>query len=151
MRGWGGEEAHPSTFLGLCFPLVANPRTATWYPQPSSLALQSLSLVPLFATLWTAALQASLTLAISQRLLKLMSIGAVMPSNHLVLCHPLLLLPSILPSPSRPQCPNTHHNQRSRMSGQWWPRTQREAPCWAWGEWDSKAGWPRRQNPGRGR
>ena len=148
MRGWGGEEARPSTFLGLCFPLVANPRTATWYPQPSPLAVQSLSLVPLFETLWTAALQVSLSLAIPQRLLKLMFIGAVMPSNHLVLCHPLLILPSILPSPSKPQCPNTHHNQRSRMSSQWWPRTQREAPCWAWGEWDSKAGWPRRQNPG---
>ena len=98
MRGWGGEEARPSTFLGLCFPLVANLRTATWYPQPSPLAVQSLSLVPLFETLWTAALQVSLSLAIPQRLLKLMSIGAVMPSNHLVLCHPLLLLPLIFPS-----------------------------------------------------
>ena len=51
-----------------------------------------------FATLWTAALQASLSITNSQRLLKLMSIELVMPSNHLVLCCPLLLLPSIFPS-----------------------------------------------------
>ena len=49
------------------------------------------------ATPWTAALQASLSFTISQSLLKLMSIESVMPSNHLVLCHPLLL-PSIFPS-----------------------------------------------------
>ena len=54
--------------------------------------------VCLFVTLWTEAFQASLSLTISQRLLKLMSIELVMPSNHLVLCHPLFLLPSIFPS-----------------------------------------------------
>ena len=47
---------------------------------------------------WTAACQTSLSFAISQSLLKLMSIQSVMPSNHLILCHPLLLLPSIFPS-----------------------------------------------------
>ena len=47
---------------------------------------------------WTAARQASLSFAISQSLLKPMSIASVMPSNHLILCHPLLLLPSILPT-----------------------------------------------------
>ena len=52
----------------------------------------------LFVTPWTAPLQASLSFTISQSLLKLMSIESVMPSNHLVLCHPLLLLPSIFPS-----------------------------------------------------
>ena len=51
-----------------------------------------------FATPWTAAPQASLSFAISQSLLKLMSIESVMPSNHLVLCRPLMLLPSIIPS-----------------------------------------------------
>ena len=61
-------------------------------------AVQLLSSVQLFATPWTAALQASLSLTISQSLLKLMSIELVMPSNHLVLCRPLLLLPSIFPS-----------------------------------------------------
>ena len=61
-------------------------------------SVQSLSHVQLFATLWTAALQASLSFTISQRLLNLMSIKSVMRSNHLILCHPLLLLPSIFPS-----------------------------------------------------
>ena len=49
-------------------------------------------------TSWTAAHQASLSITNSQNLLKLMSIESVMPSNHLILCHPLLLLPSIFPS-----------------------------------------------------
>ena len=49
-------------------------------------------------TPWTAVLQASLSITNSQSLLKLMSIELVMPSNHLILCHPLLLLPSIFPS-----------------------------------------------------
>ena len=52
----------------------------------------------LFVTPWTAACQASLSMTNSQNLLKLMSIESVMPSNHLILCHPLLLLPSIFPS-----------------------------------------------------
>ena len=47
---------------------------------------------------WTVARQASLSITNSQSLLKLMSIQSVMPSNHLILCHPLLLLPSIFPS-----------------------------------------------------
>ena len=57
-----------------------------------------LSHVQLFVTPWTAACQASLSFTISQSLLKLMSIESVMPSHHLILCHPLLLLPSIFPS-----------------------------------------------------
>jgi len=60
--------------------------------------VQCLSHVWLFATPWAAALQASLSFTISLRLLKLMSIELVMPSNHLILCWPLLLLPSIFPS-----------------------------------------------------
>ena len=52
----------------------------------------------LFATPWTAACQASVSITNSRSLLKLMSIELVMPSNHLILCHPLLLLPSIIPS-----------------------------------------------------
>ena len=60
--------------------------------------VQSLSHVQLFATPWTAACQASLSLTKSQRLFKLMSIEEVMPSNHLILCCLLLLLPSIFPS-----------------------------------------------------
>ena len=61
-------------------------------------SVQSLSCVQLFATPWTAAYQASLSFNNSRSLLKLMSIESVMPSNHLILCHPLLLLPSIFPS-----------------------------------------------------
>ena len=60
--------------------------------------IQSLSRIWLFVIPWTAAHQASLSFTISWSLLKLMSIESVMPSNHLILCHPLLLLPSIFPS-----------------------------------------------------
>ena len=60
--------------------------------------VQSLSHVQLFGTPWTAACQTSLSFTISQSLLRLMSIESVMPSNHLIFCHPLLLLPSIFPS-----------------------------------------------------
>ena len=60
--------------------------------------VQSLSRVQLFATLWTAARQASLSFTISQSLLKLMSIESMMPCNHLIPCCPLLLLPSVFPS-----------------------------------------------------
>ena len=61
-------------------------------------SVQSLSRVQLFATPWTAAHQASLSITNSWSLLKLMSIESVMPSNHLILCHPLLLPPSIFPN-----------------------------------------------------
>ena len=61
-------------------------------------SVQSLSRVRLSVTPWTAAHQASLSITISWSLLKLMSIVSVMPSNHLILCRPLLLLPSIFPS-----------------------------------------------------
>ena len=61
-------------------------------------SVQSLSRVWLFETPWTAARQASLSITNSRSLLKLMSLESVMPSNHLILCHPLLLLPSIFPS-----------------------------------------------------
>ena len=54
--------------------------------------------VQLFVTSWTAGLQASLSISNSRSLLKLMSIESVMPSNHLILCRPLLLLPSVFPS-----------------------------------------------------
>ena len=61
-------------------------------------SVQLLSRVRFSVTPWTAAGQASLSITNSQNLLKLMSIELVMPSNHLILCHPLLLLPLILPS-----------------------------------------------------
>ena len=58
-------------------------------------SVQSLSRVRLFATLWTTAHQASLSITNSRTSLKFMSIELVMPSSHLILCHPLLFLPSI--------------------------------------------------------
>ena len=60
--------------------------------------VQSLNCVHLFATPWTVAHQASLSFTVSQSLLKFMSIESVMPSNYLILCCPLLLLPSMFPS-----------------------------------------------------
>ena len=62
---------------------------------PNISPIQSLSRVQLFVTPWTAACQASLSITNSQSLLKLMSIQSMMPSNHLILCHPLLLLPPV--------------------------------------------------------
>ena len=61
-------------------------------------SVQSLNRVWLFVAPWTAACQASLSITNPQSLLKLMSIVLVMPSNHLILCHPFLRLPSIFPS-----------------------------------------------------
>ena len=61
-------------------------------------SVQSLSRAQLFATPWTAACQASLSVTKSQSLLKLMFIKMVMPCNHLIFCRPLLLSPSIFPS-----------------------------------------------------
>ena len=71
-----------------------------WFPgfhNPIS-SLQLLSCVQLFVTPWTAARQDSLSITNSHSLLKLLSLESVMPSNHLILCHPLLLLLSIFPS-----------------------------------------------------
>ena len=69
------------------------------HARPPSIQLsRSLSRVWLFATPWTVACQASLSITNSQSLLKLMSIESVMPSNHLIFCHPLFLLPSIFPT-----------------------------------------------------
>ena len=61
-------------------------------------SVQSLSCVWLFATPWNTACQASLSITSSRSLFKLMSIESVMPSNHLILCHPFVLPPSIFPS-----------------------------------------------------
>ena len=69
-----------------------------WVSLMSVSSVQSLSHVRLSATPWIAACQASLSITNSWSLLKLMSIESVMPSSHLILCHPLLLLPPIPPS-----------------------------------------------------
>ena len=83
-------------FHSVMYQLTSQPAPLSITFQFSS--VQSLSRVRLFATLWTAARQASLSMTNSQSLPKLMSIESVMPSNHLILCHPLLLPPSIFPS-----------------------------------------------------
>ena len=73
----------------------------TWVPGRQSIqfsSVQSFSCVQLFATPWIAARQASLSITNSRSSLRLTSIESVMPSSHLILCHPLLLLPPIPPS-----------------------------------------------------
>ena len=71
--------------------------TLSWGSNGTS-SVQSLSRVRLFVTPWTAACQASLFITYSRSLLTLMSLESVMPSNHLIICCPLLLPPSIFPS-----------------------------------------------------
>ena len=73
-------------------------KTHSRAPSVIIIVVQLLGDAQLFVTPWTAACQASLPFAISLSLLKLMSIESVMPSDHLILCHPLLLLSSIFPS-----------------------------------------------------
>ena len=86
---WGGKESDTTERLHFHFSLSIF---------HCIFVVQSLSCVQLFVTPWTAARQAFLSFTISQSLLKLTSIELVMPSNHLILCNPLLLLPSIFPS-----------------------------------------------------
>ena len=75
---------------------------------------ESLSCVQLFATPWTATCQASLSITNSWNLLKLISIESVMPFKPLILCHPLLLLPSIFPS--------IRVFSNESVLGIWWPQ-----------------------------
>ena len=74
-------------------------------------SIQLLSHVRLFATPWIAACQASLSITNSRSSLKLTSIESVMPSNHLILCRPLLLLPSIFPSNRVFSSESVHHTR----------------------------------------
>ena len=79
--------------------IIISPSGFSHYITVESLSsVQSFSHVQHFATPWIAACQASLSITNSRSLPKLMSIEPMMPSNHLILCHPLLLLPSIFPS-----------------------------------------------------
>ena len=80
----------------LCLWLLRRKRIRLYFTVSSS-SVQLLSQVRLFATPWTTAHQASLSITNFRSLLKFMSVESVMPSNHLILCHPLLLLPSISP------------------------------------------------------
>ena len=92
---------------------------------PQFNSVQSLSCVQFFATPWTAAHQASLSFATSQSLLKFTSIESVMSSNHLILCRPLLLLPSIFSNESA-LCIPSGQNIGASASAQ----LQEEAPQW---------------------
>ena len=78
--------------------ITCKPETWSTFLDHTLSSVQSLGRVWLFVTQWTAARLASPSITNSQSLLKLMSIKLVMPSNHLIFCHPLLLLPSIFPN-----------------------------------------------------
>ena len=94
MRMLTGREWDPNTWDGDIWEYAPeNPEL-----QDSLSSVQSLSRVRLLETPWITARQASLSITSSQSLLKLMPIESVMPSSHLILCRPLLLLPPILPS-----------------------------------------------------
>ena len=90
--------AHPRNIYVWQIYIVTSWTGTTFLTQWIYVVVQLLSHVWFFATPWTAAHQASLSVTISQSLLRCMSIESVMSSNHLILCCPLLLLPSIFPS-----------------------------------------------------
>ena len=99
--GWSEGLSAPGNLVGQVFRWLDAFRNRFYDLNPCIFqfsSVQSHSLVQLFATQWTAARQASLSITNSQSLLKLTSIESVMPSNHFILCRPLLLLPSIFPS-----------------------------------------------------
>ena len=96
--GYGVNDIKGVFVWGGCLLIFLGGHVGKWgYPRSFS-SVQSLSRVRLFATPWTANRQASLSITNSQSLLKLMAIKSVMPSNHLILCHPLLFPPSIFSS-----------------------------------------------------
>ena len=90
---WPHQDMKP-----ICFPKCAPCFSSLLPPPPPTGSVQFISVQSLFATPWIAARQASLSITNSRSSLKLMSIESVMPSSHLILCRPLLLLPPIPPS-----------------------------------------------------
>ena len=94
MFNWSTRIESQEGLIFLCY----CSRCPVFKCQTAFSSVQSLSRVRLFVTPWTAACHTFLSITNSRSLLKLMSIKSVMPSNHLILFHPLLLLPSILPS-----------------------------------------------------
>ena len=94
------DQTQVSHIAGGFFTSRATREAPVWHSKCSKIfsSFQSLSRVRLIVTTWTAAPQAFLSITNSWSLLKLMSTKLVMPFNHLILCHPLLLLPSIFPS-----------------------------------------------------
>ena len=106
-RNKGRDRAYPPTLLvGMKIGMVTIEKSIS--------SVQSLSCVQLFVTPWVAARQASLSITISRSSLRLMSIESVMPSHHLILCHPILLLPPIPPSIKVFSNGSTLH--------MWWPK-----------------------------
>ena len=99
VRSW--QRQLRSSLLDLWCAGNAHRLTLWFYASDSQnrivVVVQSHSCVPLFVTPWTAARQTSLSITNSRRLIKLTCIESVMPSKYLILCHPLLLLPSIFP------------------------------------------------------
>ena len=102
MKGWSQSKNNIQLWMGLEIEARSDAVKSNIAKEPgmfSSVSLvQSLSRVRIFLTPWTAARQASLSITNSRSPPKPMSIESVMPSNHLILCHPLLLLPSNFPS-----------------------------------------------------
>ena len=96
LDGWGGVGGRSKWELYVCIHRADSLYCTT--ETNTTVSVQSFSRVRLFETPWTAACQASLSITNSQSLLKLMSIEWVMPSNHLILCRRLVILPSIFPS-----------------------------------------------------
>ena len=92
------HEAHEPSLGNKSLASECHSSAVIWVESVHFSSVQSLSHVQLFSTPWIAAHQASLSITNSLSLLRLMSIDLVMPSNHLTLCHPLFLLPSIFPS-----------------------------------------------------
>ena len=90
------QWCYPPTSTSM--PLKSPALAGRFFITSATFVVQSHSRVRLFVTPWTVALPASLSFTISWGLLKLMSIELGMPSNHLIICHPLLLLPSVFPS-----------------------------------------------------
>ena len=120
-RGEAGPPVLP-VLLSVQCRLVANSKAHTWccknrHSQApcSMMSLFSHSVVSNSATPWTAGRQASLSFTISQSLLRLMSIESVMPSNHLILCCLLLLLPSVCPSIRVFSSESALHNRRPKF------------------------------------
>ena len=95
--GWEGSLGENVYMVCMDESLCCSPETITALLIGYQ-SVQSLSLIQLFTTPWTSVCQASLSITNSWGLLKLVSIEWVLPSNYLVLCHPILLLPSVFPS-----------------------------------------------------
>ena len=122
VTGWPADTG--ATCLPVCVQQRHRSTSGTTFPRSS---VQSLSRVQLFAAPWITARQASLSITNSWSPLRLTSIESVMPSSHLILCRPLLLLPPIPPSESFPNEPSA--NCPEVVSAQFWNTHLTQATC----------------------